>query len=626
MSPTRFALLLSLLPIAAPQLTAQQSFLPAFVPGQSSQATPASRQPVTTLHINSREVILDVLVTDSAGNPVKGLKPSDFTITEDGVPQTLSAFSEYDATSSPAPQPGAPLPPNTFAVRPPLPESVTKTVIVLDNIHYPNDPYVRSDILKFIKTLTPGSPIAIIRLDWQGLHLVQDLTSDPQTLQEVVASKRMLPPLPALNVLPWTGCAIPYQGVANPYQRVARFLDGIPGRINLAWITDEGIPDMVLQGHTFEHDYPQLASFVGNQYGTTDSLHLSRVVPYLIKAGGYMGGILQPISDLAPKIELPQIPHVSDPEVQPPAGCDVTPPATGGLLDNGILADKAIELGGHAFFDGATKALNQIVAIGANHYTLSYAPTNPNWNGKYRKIYIKVSGIPQTPPTDFGWNDYGQSNVTYRHGYYARSRPEPASTTAFSQDATASSSPVNKLVSTSAAAASPHAASPIAAAIGFGTLAPAQLNFTVVVTASPQVERSKPGAPLPQGNFLAGKFRAAPYRNYKVHYWIDPQSLKFQRTASGSYRTNLQFVAVAYQDDGFAANSSSASAHIELSATDLESIMTSGVTFDQTIAIPAEGNFFLRTAVQEGSNGRIGALEVSTGQIQLPPAQTASSQ
>ena len=87
MSPARLALLLSLLPFAALELPAQQSFLPAFTPGQSTEAPSASRQPVTTLHVNSREVVLDVIVTDAAGNPVKGLKPSDFTLTEDGVPQ-----------------------------------------------------------------------------------------------------------------------------------------------------------------------------------------------------------------------------------------------------------------------------------------------------------------------------------------------------------------------------------------------------------------------------------------------------------------------------------------------------------------------------------------------------------
>jgi len=617
-SPTRIALLLSLLPIAALQLPAQQSFLPAFVPGQSAEAPPASHQPVTTLHVNSREVVLDVVVTDANGNPVKGLKPSDFTLTEDGIPQTLSAFNEYDASSNAAPQPEASLPPNTFAVRPPLPESVTKTVIVLDNIHYPNDSYVRSDILKFMKTLAPGSPIAIIRLDLQGLHLVQEFTSDPQTLLQVLASKRILLPLPSCDS---------YRGVDNPYGHLARYISGIPGRINLAWVTDEGMPN-----DFGGQEYPDLTAFAADLSRSTGVVQLSRIVSYVIKAGGYIGGILQPIDDLAPKMELPLIPNVSD--LRPPPDCDYTPAAQGSLLGNKALADAAAAMGGHAFFDGATKALTQIVAIGANHYTLSYVPTNPDWNGKYRKIAINVSGIPPTPPSAFGWTDYGQPEVVYRHGYFAWSQPAPDadSVSAASTDSAqlprsvpSSPAPARKLLSLSPKGDPVPHKPPIQAAIGFGTPTPAQLSFTVVVTPSPQIEQSKPGAPLPKDNFLADKFRNAPYRNYKIHYWIDPQSLKFQRIALGSFRTNLQFVAVVYQDDGFAANSISASAHIELSAADFESTLASGVTFDQTIAIPADGNFFLRTAVQEASTNRVGALEISTEQIKLPSAQTASS-
>ncbi len=82
------------------------------------------------MHVTSRLVVLDVVVTDAHGNPVRGLKPSDFALLEDGVPQKLAAFTEYDAYSL-VPAPSAPSLPNTFAVQPPPPESDTKTVIVI---------------------------------------------------------------------------------------------------------------------------------------------------------------------------------------------------------------------------------------------------------------------------------------------------------------------------------------------------------------------------------------------------------------------------------------------------------------------------------------------------------------
>jgi VWFA-related protein len=596
MSPARFALLISLLTPASLPLPAQQ---------QPAAAAPNSSTDIPTLHVTSRLVVLDVVVTDNSGAPVKGLKPSDFTLTEDGVKEKFASFTEHDATTDlPLIEPTPTLPPNTFTVHAPVSEAKTKTIIVLDKIHYPNDPYVREDILKFMKTLAPGNPIAIIRLDWLGLHLVEDFTSDPQALQETVASKRMLPPLPSIM------CS---RG-PNPYRQLARYIAGIPGRINLAWVTDEGRPDGPL--NTFEGDYPQLANFVGNQYGATDDMRLSRVVPYLIKVGGYIGGILQPLShpDNVAPLGFPE----SLSELPP--DCEIMPAAKGGLLDNGILADKAIELGGHAFFNGATDALSQIIATGADYYTLSYVPTNPNWNGALRKIGINVTGIPQTVQSAFGAKDYGQSNITYRRGYYARSTPDPRPGTAgpaFASDAT--SPPSAKLVSISSPGADPHSTASMAAAMGLGAPTPNLLDVTIAVAPSPQIEAPKPGIPLPKDNFLAGPFRDAPYRNFRVHYWIDARNLKFSRTASGSFRDDLQFAAILYRDDGLVANTVSITTHIQAPADRLEDILTSGVTFDQTIAIPVSGNFFLRTGVQEVSTDRIGIVEVPTEAIKLPP-------
>jgi VWFA-related protein len=619
MLTARTLLLIPLL--VSSRLSAQQSFLPARNPGQSHEAPPAASQPLTTIRTTSRLVVLDVVVTDNTGKPVKGLQPSDFTLTEDGVKESLASFTEHDAGDDARlakAAPTTPLPPDTFTVHPPLTEAQTSTVLVLDKIHYPNDPYVRADILKFLKTLAPGNPIAIVRLDWQGLHLVQDFTSDPQTLQEVVAGKRMLPALPSIN-------CVHYSGVINPYGHLARYLAGIPGRINLAWVTDEGAPDSD-PVQSFASDYPNLANFVANQYGSTDNLRLSRVVPYLIKAGGYIGGILQPDKTNIADIPIPQI--IPDSHSDVPSDCELMPAAQGGLLANGILADKAVELGGHAFFNGATDALSQVIATGDDYYTLAYVPTNPDWNGHYRKIAIDVTGIPPTPASAFGAKDYGQSNITYRRGYYARSTPEPRTgpaIAAFTPDPASSPAGSTPAKLVAVPGANSHAASSMAAAMGFGALTPNQLDLTITVTPSPHTVAPKSGAVLPKNNFLDITYRDAPYRVYQVHYWIEPKDLKFSRTASGLFRDDLQFAAILYRDDGFVANSVSVTAHIQIPATGLEDIMASGVTFDQTLAVPVAGNFFLRTGVQETSTTRIGAIEVSTDRIQLPPPQTIAA-
>lgn len=78
LSSVGFALLFFSLPMAS---LAQQS------------ASPASDRPVTTLHVQAREVLLPVTVRDKHGALVTTLQKADFTLTEDGRPQVIKSFT-----------------------------------------------------------------------------------------------------------------------------------------------------------------------------------------------------------------------------------------------------------------------------------------------------------------------------------------------------------------------------------------------------------------------------------------------------------------------------------------------------------------------------------------------------
>jgi VWFA-related protein len=65
----------------------------ASLPAPSPAQQPAASQPVATLKIQAREVVLPVTVRDKKGALVTNLQIGDFTLTEDRRPQTIKSFT-----------------------------------------------------------------------------------------------------------------------------------------------------------------------------------------------------------------------------------------------------------------------------------------------------------------------------------------------------------------------------------------------------------------------------------------------------------------------------------------------------------------------------------------------------
>ena len=57
-----------------------------------AQQRPASQRPTATFRSSVDLVTVNVVVRDKNGNIVRGLTRDDFTVTEDGRPQTISTF------------------------------------------------------------------------------------------------------------------------------------------------------------------------------------------------------------------------------------------------------------------------------------------------------------------------------------------------------------------------------------------------------------------------------------------------------------------------------------------------------------------------------------------------------
>jgi VWFA-related protein len=139
---------------------------------------------------NARAVLVDVVVTDSHGNLVSGLRQQDFKLTENGKPETIVFFEEHK---------GAPvvpieipkMPPNVFTNVPLAPRADALNVILLDALNTPetDQSYVRARVLEFLKTMKPGTPLAVFSLA-TNLRLVQGFTGNPSTLLASLQDKK----------------------------------------------------------------------------------------------------------------------------------------------------------------------------------------------------------------------------------------------------------------------------------------------------------------------------------------------------------------------------------------------------------------------------------------------------
>jgi VWFA-related protein len=131
-------------------------------------------------------VQVDTLVTDRAGNVVRGLTKDDFDIFEDGKPQTVAALSFVDLPIQ------RPFGPRQAAGAPPPPEPDVETnlaggrvyVVVLDDLHTNpvNSLRVKNAATKFVdEYLQPGDRAAVVYTSGRA-DAGQEFTDSPRRL------------------------------------------------------------------------------------------------------------------------------------------------------------------------------------------------------------------------------------------------------------------------------------------------------------------------------------------------------------------------------------------------------------------------------------------------------------
>src|ERR1035438_2726913 len=121
---------------------------------------PTQHSSAPTIKVSSRETIVDVTVTDAKGQSVQGLRKADFTVEQDGKPQSIRSFQEFAA---PTVYPElVNLPPNIYTNF--QPATGPLNILLLDDIYSGDTGQVRLEAAHFIKNIAPGTQVALLAM------------------------------------------------------------------------------------------------------------------------------------------------------------------------------------------------------------------------------------------------------------------------------------------------------------------------------------------------------------------------------------------------------------------------------------------------------------------------------
>lgn len=407
--------------------------LPVFASAQNKQAEAENRgeatAPTVTLKTFSRMVTLEMVVKDSRGRHVTGLKPSDFQVSEQTPSQSrakrrqkIAEFHEVTMANLAALDSAltAKIPAGVYTnVTESVQNSIPPTIILLDSLNTEvwHQARVHAQMLKMLRQLPPDVPVAVFLLG-RRLLMLQDFTSDPKLLKAAL-SKAISPdgqnlartdprddPNSAYRRLIRTRAPIPPEMLAaalradsDVYETdtqtrvrltkdalvsIARHVAGYPGRKNLLWIST-AFPIYLVDP---TGDMSRNHNYQGDIQSISAALSDARIAVYPMNPAG----VLAP-SRYDAEEDLPMVSLTREMERQMNQADTLR-----------LMADRT---GGTACIgdNDLADCVHKAVDDSSEFYEIAYYPDSNQWNGAYRKITVetKLKGL----------------HLEYRQGYFA---------------------------------------------------------------------------------------------------------------------------------------------------------------------------------------------------------------
>jgi VWFA-related protein len=601
--------------------------------GQSTDAT--TDTPQSTLKVNSRAVLVDVIVTDRNGNPVKGLKQEDFRILEQGRPQDIGYFEEHSADllarrseNRAFPQ----LPPNVFTNFSPLPTPPAVNILLLDALNTPmNDQmYLKKAAQHYLKTLKPGTRLAIFTMSMR-LSFIQGFSDDPAVLATAMGYRKNDKSEPAVLLQSQgesdaqgtvvelmvameqaggnsTAFTVPPQTIEAFQQfmqetryaqdsdreyrtlqnlnQLAAFLGSFPGRKNVIWMS--GAFPVELFGQTS-------LRFEGSIDKTINLLSAARVAIYPVDVRGtnvptyYTAeNTLDPTITTAPQLLGPPPGVTAD---APNAPNSVQAGVGQGGFAGGLLnesqaknsSDSTMDMlasltGGKAFYNqnDLSGIIGKVSDHSADFYTISYSPTNSKMDGGFRKIEVKIG-------------DGEHYALSYRRGYFARDQDLPGAAQT-RQDQAAQQASQN-----------PTRIDPLEPFMVFGMPQSEQILYKTLIQQMPQGIDGKPS--------LKG-----PTDRYSVDFALNLDDLHLKLDPDGSHKGKLNLSMIIYDKYGQVSSREDHLVNLNIGPDVYPVFQKTGLQMHGEIAVP-KGQYWLRTGVYDEGSRKVGTMEVPLSSV-----------
>jgi VWFA-related protein len=544
------------------------------VPPLAQQPAPPA---VATIQVYSRETIVDIIVTDAKGQPVRGLSKSAFTIKEDGKPQPIRSFGEFDAeTTAPAISPT--LPSGIHSNLQAAPTSGPVNIILIDALHSNWVSSVRAlqATQAYADRMPRGTEVAVFWLSVSGLHMLQGFTTDPAAIHEALAPQRT-------DIGSSGDCYTINRTTIEALNQIAAYVAGIKGRKNLLWFTP-GMPVYLMRdgGYGWGTSTDCRESGPAHSFGSGGR---GGITLFTSAGGSEQGMDMGEVHRLMDTYEIFTAQQIA---VSP-----MSPAGVGGLGRGNLAAEEvAQQSGGVAKFNNndLTAEIADTISTSSHYYTISYIPPRQKDDGHYHTIAIET--------------DRPGLRLLYRKGYNSENPLAPKTYTG------------PELIKAALQGRAPSATQLLfdAKLTPVPTAPPADPTEAFdPFGASAAPPGTSPGAPskLSLGGSAAKKPAKIPATRtpYDLLLAIPQSQIACAPGPDGTHTIKLQFAFDAYDLNGKLLGAHSQDVSLNLTPERYQRFIQAPVFFHEQLEF-FPGPLFLRVGVLDSVSNKVGTLEI----------------